>query len=55
VSRTADRRRTDHGAGRDRAAQILLLLKKLQQRLGMSLLLISHDLNLVRRSRSGCA
>ncbi|NBF06227.1 dipeptide ABC transporter ATP-binding protein [Pseudomonas sp. Fl5BN2] len=29
--------------------KILLLLKSLQQRLGMSLLLISHDLNLVRR------
>ncbi|EPO9724292.1 ABC transporter ATP-binding protein, partial [Pseudomonas aeruginosa] len=29
--------------------KILLLLKDLQQRLGMSLLLISHDLNLVRR------
>ncbi|AZF31962.1 ABC transporter ATP-binding protein yejF [Pseudomonas sp. R4-35-07] len=28
--------------------KILLLLKSLQQRLGMSLLLISHDLNLVR-------
>jgi microcin C transport system ATP-binding protein len=28
--------------------KILLLLKKLQQRLGMALLLISHDLNLVR-------
>ena len=28
--------------------RILLLLKSLQQRLGMSLLLISHDLNLVR-------
>jgi len=29
--------------------KILVLLKSLQQRLGMSLLLISHDLNLVRR------
>jgi microcin C transport system ATP-binding protein len=29
--------------------KILLLLKELQERLGMSLLLISHDLNLVRR------
>src|SRR5450830_1491945 len=29
--------------------KILLLLKSLQQRLGMSLLLISHELNLVRR------
>ncbi|WP_263145691.1 ABC transporter ATP-binding protein [Pseudomonas sp. RIT-PI-AD] len=29
--------------------KILLLLKELQARLGMSLLLISHDLNLVRR------
>ncbi|UCZ84751.1 ABC transporter ATP-binding protein [Pseudomonas sp. L5B5] len=29
--------------------KILLLLQSLQQRLGMSLLLISHDLNLVRR------
>ncbi|KID12231.1 microcin ABC transporter ATP-binding protein, partial [Rhodobacteraceae bacterium PD-2] len=28
--------------------KILLLLKSLQQRLGMSMLLISHDLNLVR-------
>ena len=28
--------------------RILLLLKKLQQRLGMALLIISHDLNLVR-------
>ncbi|PMZ42968.1 microcin ABC transporter ATP-binding protein, partial [Pseudomonas sp. GW247-3R2A] len=28
--------------------KILILLKSLQQRLGMSLLLISHDLNLVR-------
>ncbi len=34
--------------------KILLLLKSLQQRLGMSLLLISHDLNLVRSIAQRC-
>ena len=46
---TADRRRTDHRARRHRPVEDPRSAQDLQARLGMSLLLITHDLNLVRR------
>jgi microcin C transport system ATP-binding protein len=48
-AKAAAGRRAHHGAGRHAAGQILDLLADLQRQTGMAVLLITHDLNLVRR------
>jgi ABC-type microcin C transport system duplicated ATPase subunit YejF len=50
-SRCADRRRADDGARRDDSGADSALLAELQQKLGMAIVFITHDLGIVGARR----
>jgi microcin C transport system ATP-binding protein len=54
-SGTADCRRTDHGARRDRAGADPGIAERPEAEFGMAMLLITHDLGIVRKSPTGSA